>query len=61
MAPQPAPLGEWASPITSEMITASTIRLSAPSLVHNSGHLALFWLEGRPTEAGRGVLVQHTL
>ncbi len=49
-----AALGEWQSPITSELITSSTIKLGAP---HISSEGKVFWMEGRPTEGGRQVLV----
>ncbi|KAK9833647.1 hypothetical protein WJX74_001712 [Apatococcus lobatus] len=49
-----AGVGEWQSPITSELITSSTIRLAAP---HISPDGKVFWVEGRPTEGGRQVLV----
>lgn len=52
--PTEAPVGEWKTPITSEMITSKTLRLSSPSF---DAHGRLYWLEGRPAEAGREVLV----
>jgi dipeptidyl aminopeptidase/acylaminoacyl peptidase len=48
-----APYGTWASPITAEMVAGSGISLFAPWL---AGGVA-WWLEGRPTEGGRVVLV----
>lgn len=48
--------GEWESPITSELITSATKRLGAPSFAPNGD---LFWLEGRPAEKGRQVLVRR--
>lgn len=48
--------GEWASPITTEMLVADSVRLAGASL---DGERA-YWLEGRPSEGGRNVLVcQH--
>ena len=51
-----APVGEWESPITSELITSQSISLGAP-VIAPDGHL--YWLEGRPTEGGRQVLVRR--
>jgi dipeptidyl aminopeptidase/acylaminoacyl peptidase len=48
-----APYGSWRSPITTDLITSSSIGLSQPSL---RGGLA-FWQEGRPLEGGRSVIV----
>ena len=51
-----APVGKWESPITSEMITSSSIGLGGPRIAPNG---IVFWLEGRPTEGGRQVLVMR--
>jgi dipeptidyl aminopeptidase/acylaminoacyl peptidase len=51
-----APYGSWLSPITSDLITKSTIRLSA---VHVDGD-DVYWLELRPLDGGRTVLVRRT-
>ena len=48
------PFGTWPSPITPESIVAETIRLSSVSL--DAGRVG--WLEGRPGEGGRNVLVR---
>ena len=48
-----APYGSWASPITTELITAGAVGLGALS----SNGESLFWLESRPSEGGRVVLV----
>ena len=48
------PFGTWPSPITPEAIVAETIRLSSVSL--DAGRVG--WLEGRPGEGGRNVLVR---
>jgi dipeptidyl aminopeptidase/acylaminoacyl peptidase len=50
-----APYGSWLSPITSEFITRSTIRLSG---VHLDGD-DVYWTELRPREAGRTVIVRR--
>lgn len=51
-----APVGKWESPITSEMITSSSIGLGGPKIAPNG---VVIWLEGRPTEGGRQVLVMR--
>ena len=48
------PYGTWPSPITPDAIVAETIRLSSITLA--GGRLC--WLEGRPGEDGRSVLVR---
>ena len=48
--------GTWTSPITAEAITAGQVGLAQPSLDRGSA----YWLEARPQEAGRTVLVQRT-
>lgn len=55
--PCEAPLGEWVSPITSEFITAKAVKLKSVQLRSLDG--ALLWLEGRPEEGGRQVLVMR--
>ncbi len=48
--------GSWKSPITSDSIVASTIGLPAVTLDGED----IYWLETRPNEGGRNVLVKHT-
>ncbi|MGF1514477.1 MAG: S9 family peptidase [Elainellaceae cyanobacterium] len=48
-----APYGSWKSPITADLIVASTIRLGEVRLAGD----AVYWLEGRPAEGGRYVVV----
>ncbi len=48
-----APCGSWRSPITAELITSSAIGLSSLRVAGEN----LYWLEARPSEAGRVVLV----
>lgn len=48
--------GSWASPITSETIVAETISLGDISIDRNE----IYWLEGRPSQGGRTVLVKKT-
>lgn len=45
--------GHWPSPISAELLTAQGIRLSDPQAVGN----CLYWMETRPQEQGRCVLV----
>src|SRR4051794_15680927 len=49
-----APFGSWRSPITSDLIVAQSISLSDVRL--DGGHV--YWLEGRPQEQGRSVVVR---
>lgn len=51
-----APVGDWKSPISSELIVSQSIRLGSP-IVGADG--SLFWSEGRPTEGGRQVIVKR--
>ncbi len=52
--PAAAACGSWRSPISASLISEATVRLSAPSLVGGD----VYWVEGRPAEAGRQVLVR---
>lgn len=52
---QTAPYGSWKSPITSDLITSGTISLSSIRLDGQN----VYWLEGRPAEAGRSVIVRR--
>ena len=49
-----APYGSWKSPITSDLIVAETISLGQIAL---DGQV-VYWLEGRPSEHGRYVIVK---
>ena len=49
------PFGTWPSSITADAIVAETVRLSSVSL---DGGGRVGWLEGRPGEGGRNVLVR---
>ena len=49
------PYGSWKSPITSDLIVSGSIGLSQPSLDGSD----LFWIEMRPTEGGRSVIVKR--
>jgi dipeptidyl aminopeptidase/acylaminoacyl peptidase len=50
---QTAPYGSWSSPITSDLIVASSIGLGE-ILVDGA---SVYWLEARPQEGGRSVIV----
>ena len=50
-----AEYGFWKSPITSDLVAAESIRLNEPRLDGD----AIYWLEGRPAERGRTVLVRR--
>ncbi len=50
-----APYGSWASPITTELITAESIGLGQPCF----DGADLYWVEDRPQEQGRSVLVHR--
>ncbi|HYX41296.1 MAG TPA: hypothetical protein VE821_06345, partial [Pyrinomonadaceae bacterium] len=54
--PQVAPYGSWRSPITADLIVGGSVGLGAPALDGAS----IYWLEGRPKEAGRNVIVRRT-
>ncbi|MBV8505770.1 MAG: S9 family peptidase [Alphaproteobacteria bacterium] len=50
-----APYGSWSSPITSDLIVASTIGLGGILLDGTD----VYWLESRPQENGRSVIVRR--
>ena len=50
---RPLPYGSWPSEISTDLITGSSIRLSSPAADQGT----LYWVEGRPQENGRSVLV----
>jgi len=51
-----APYGSWESPITSDLIARATIRLRQIALDGDD----IYWIESRPAEEGRYVIVRHT-
>ena len=51
-----APFGSWPSPLSAQKISAGMLRLSEPRIDRG----AVYWLEGRPSEGGRNVLVRST-
>ena len=48
--------GTWPSPIDARMVASQGLRLSAVSIDGDE----IYWVEGRPSEAGRSVLVRRT-
>ena len=54
--PAQTPVGQWQSPITSELITSKSIGLGAVKAAPDG---LIYWLEARPTEGGRSVLVRR--
>lgn len=53
--PQVAPFGAWRSPITSDLIVGGSVSLGMTAL----DGADIYWSEGRPTEAGRSVIVRR--
>ncbi len=54
--PQVAPFGSWRSPITSDLIVSTTIGLGGVAVDGDD----IYWLEARPAEKGRNVIVRRT-
>ncbi|QIL89017.1 prolyl oligopeptidase family serine peptidase [Microbulbifer sp. SH-1] len=54
---QIAPYGSWASNISADLLTAGNVRLSEARLFDGKA----YWLESRPAEKGRSVLVEYDL
>lgn len=51
-----APYGSWESPITSDLIVSATVGLT--SVCYDGEDI--YWLEGRPSEGGRSVIVHRS-
>ncbi|WP_293174514.1 MULTISPECIES: S9 family peptidase [unclassified Microcoleus] len=51
-----SPYGSWKSPITSDLIVSGTVGLGQIAIDGDD----IYWVEGRPSEAGRSVLVRRT-
>ncbi|MEP6973519.1 MAG: S9 family peptidase [Actinomycetota bacterium] len=49
-----APYGTWRSPLSAEMLVASSVQLGWPRLEGG----AVYWIEARPSEGGRTVVVR---
>src|SRR5829696_9049773 len=54
--PKVAPYGSWKSPITSDLIVKGSIGVGSVALDRED----VYWLEMRPSEAGRSVIVRRT-
>ena len=52
-----APYGSWDSPINSQQLVAQAVRLGEPLLDGDR----IYWIEGRPQEKGRAVLVSRPI
>ncbi|HWN85539.1 MAG TPA: prolyl oligopeptidase family serine peptidase [Vicinamibacterales bacterium] len=50
-----SPFGTWPSPITAQVAATQGLRLGAPAVDGSD----VYWLEGRPAEGGRNVLVRR--
>lgn len=50
-----APYGSWQSPITAQKVSSAALSLSEPCL----SDAGVFWLERRPAEGGRQVIMQQ--
>lgn len=55
-SPKIAPYGSWKSPITSDLIVEGSVGLSQPFFDGDD----IYWLEMRPKEAGRNVIVRRS-
>ena len=53
--PKMTPYGSWKSPITTDLLVSQSIGLSGGLFAGDS----IYWLESRPSEGGRSVLVQR--
>ena len=54
--PKVAKSGAWSSKISSELIVSKSVKLASASVGKDG---ALYWLEARPQEGGRRVLVRR--
>src|SRR5258706_12373089 len=50
-----APFGSWKSPVTTDLIVADSVNLKEVQLDGDD----VYWLEQRPSDAGRTVLVRN--
>jgi len=53
--PKLAPYGSWLSPVTSDLVVSESMRLGQATLQGQ----ATYWIEGRPAEGGRNVIVKR--
>jgi dipeptidyl aminopeptidase/acylaminoacyl peptidase len=56
LSPIVAPFGSWKSPITSDLIVSESIKLGGVIFDNDD----IYWLEGRPQEKGRNVLIKRS-
>ena len=54
--PTVAPYGTWVSPVTARSVSAGALRLGNITLEGDD----IYWVEGRPDESGRSVVVKRT-
>ena len=54
--PEIAPYGSWASPISSDLVVRGAVGLRGAALDGDD----VYWMEGRPDEGGRSVLVRRS-
>ena len=54
--PQLVPYGSWKSPITADLVASKSIRLGQIALDGED----IYWLEQRPDEGGRNVIIKRT-
>ena len=55
--PRPLPCGAWPSALTPELTAAGAVSLSYAAAAHGG---VLCWIEGRPAERGRSVLMRYS-
>jgi dipeptidyl aminopeptidase/acylaminoacyl peptidase len=56
MSKKVAPYGSWKSPITSDLIVRGTVGLTEIAIAGEE----VYWIESRPSEAGRSVIVSRS-
>jgi dipeptidyl aminopeptidase/acylaminoacyl peptidase len=54
--PQTAPFGTWRSPINADLITGKRVGVVSPRIDGDD----VYWIENRPAEAGRSVVVRRS-
>src|SRR5687767_4410176 len=54
--PETAPCGTWRSPLTARIVASGALRLSGVIATDDN----VYWVEGRPEEGGRSVIVKRT-
>lgn len=50
-----APYGSWKSPVTADLIVSGSVSLGTTAVSDDT----VYWVEGRPTEGGRNVIVRR--